>query len=340
MSRGLGDVYKRQSQYLGVDLDLQVYSEFYLNKDDGILVAPVSKQRLIKRDSSGEGITNKGNYKDANGQDLKDKDGKTIPILKDVNNRLSKPTKGALRSQPLDNLGSGEFKLPPTLTPDQNEKLSFFRNQDIDVKLKGRIGQGTEELPDYYANKEKIIELKNLISPRIKFTVDNDKNVKYEWPQEEFNPDQIKYQNSDTTPGAAKDGKAQVATILKIKRWENNNESVISGSNTNEAIEKLNQTLNEDFGGQLRFETIYQQATGNTSTFKDNNIYQLKNLKNRDRITVRIVATNDDLYYTGEPNPLVINVNGLVELAPKQEQLQYLSCLLYTSDAADDYLTV
>ena len=147
---------------------------------------------------------------------------------------------------------------------DQNEKLSFFRNQDIDVKLKGRVGQGTTELPDYYANKEKIIELKNLISPRIKFTVDNDKNVKYEWPQEEFNPDQIEYKNSDNTPGAAKDGNAEVATVLKIKRWENNIESVISGSNINEAIEKLNQTLNEDFGGQLRFETIYQQATGNT----------------------------------------------------------------------------
>ena len=312
-----------QGQYLGVDLDLQVYSEFYLNQNDGILVAPVSKQRLIKRES-GSGITNKGNYKDANGQDLTDKNGDKIPILKDANNRLAKPIKGQARSQALDNLGSGEFKLPSSLTTDQNEKLSFFRNQDIDVKLKGRVGQGTTELPDYYANKERTIELKNLISPRIKFTVDNDKNVKYEWPQEEFNPDQIQYQNSDNTPGDAKDGKAQVATVLKIKRWENNVESVITGTDFNDALKQISDMLTKDFGGQLRFETIYQQATGNTTTFKDNNIYQLRNLKNRDRITVRIVATDDDLYYTGEPNPLVINVNGLVESAPKQEQLQYL----------------
>ena len=312
-----------QGQYLGVDLDLQVYSEFYLNQNDGILVAPVSKQRLIKRDS-GTGITNKGNYKDANGQDLTDKEGNTIPILKDANNRLAKPIKDKPKTQALDNLGSGEFKLPSGLTTEQNEKLSFFRNQDIDVKLKGRVGQGTADLPDYYVSQEKVIQLKDLISPRIKFTVDNDKNVKYEWPQEEFNPDQIEYQNSDNTPGVAKDGKATVATILKIKRWENNNESVITGTDLDDALKQINEMLNNDFGGQLRFETIYQQATGNTSTFKNNNIYQLKNLKNRDRITVRIVATDDDLYYTGEPNPLVINVNGLVESAPKQEQLQYL----------------
>ena len=309
-------------QYLGVDLDLKVYSEFHLNANNGILIAPISKQRLIKRDNTG--ITSAGNYKNPDGTDLKDKDGNSVPILRDQNNRLAKPIKGQTRLQPLENLGNGEFKLPASLSLDESEKLSFFRNQDIDVKLKGAIGQGTADLPDYYADNERVIELKDLISPRIKFVIDNDKNVKYEWPQDEFNPDQIKYVNADNSEGPAKDGNAQVATILKIKRWQNNQEQDITGNNVTDAIAKLQEMLDADFNKQLKFQINYQQANGTIQTYNGNNIYQLKSLKNRDRITVRIVATDDDLYYTGEPNPLVINVNGLVELAPREEQLQYL----------------
>ncbi|MBD5423500.1 MAG: hypothetical protein HDR43_03310, partial [Mycoplasma sp.] len=66
------------NDYLNVSLKLNYFTEFYVDNNGQVLVSG-SGSRLEKRDSSG--ITPTEYYKDSEGQEIKDNDGKPIPIL-------------------------------------------------------------------------------------------------------------------------------------------------------------------------------------------------------------------------------------------------------------------
>ena len=106
-------------------------------------------------------------------------------------------------------------------------------------------------------------------------------------------------------------------------RNENNQTTVITGDGASSA-QILEQQLLQDFGGQLRFEYTYSQADGPEITTQGIDIYKLRNLKNNDRIVIRIVAEDPELVFLEAPNPLVINVKGLIGSAPNKEKLRFL----------------
>ena len=106
-----------------------------------------------------------------------------VPIYKDKNNRLSAPIKNTTvtNNKKLIHLGDGVFRLPRP-TDDQDQALfSLFRNQAIDLKIEASVGQGTNDLPDFYLDttQEKLIELEQQISAQIKFPVENENNISY-----------------------------------------------------------------------------------------------------------------------------------------------------------------
>ena len=313
--------------YLGVDLKMQVYTEFH-EKPAGQILFSGSNTKLVKRltDKDDNDVIDKGNYKDKNNQNITDKDGEEVKIYK-KNNRLSPPKKNpnVTKDRMLVNLGGGSFRFEPDTNSYERGRLSLFRNQDVDLSLVANKGEGTVDLPDFYLDKEKVIPLKESISNQIKFPIENEKKISYAWNYEDFLPGQIKYKSPGSNNPNPEDGNAQIDTIYKLIKKIGNSEPIeITGISINEAFQKIEQQLNEDFEGQLRFETIHQTSNGSQVILKNSNIYQFTNLKNKDRIILRIVAVEDDLFYVTEDAPLVINVNGLTEAAPDQNKLQYL----------------
>ena len=313
--------------YLGVDLKMQVYTEFH-EKPAGQILFSGSNTKLVKRltDKDDNDVIDKGNYKDKNNQNITDKDGEEVKIYK-KNNRLSPPKKNpnVTKDRMLVNLGGGSFRFEPDTNSYERGRLSLFRNQDVDLSLVANKGEGTVDLPDFYLDKEKVIPLKESISNQIKFPIENEKKISYAWNYEDFLPGQIKYKSPGSNNPNPEDGNAQIDTIYKLIKKIGNSEPIeITGTSINEAFQKIEQQLNEDFEGQLRFETIHQTSNGSQVILKNSNIYQFTNLKNKDRIILRIVAVEDDLFYVTEDAPLVINVNGLTEAAPDQNKLQYL----------------
>ena len=316
--------------YLGVDLKLQLYTEFH--EKDGHILLSGNNTKLVKRLTNidkPDTIEDKGNYKDKNDQNIVDKDNVEVKIYKDKNTkRLSEPKKSnnVTKEKMLSNLGAGNFKFEPEADSYERGRFSLFRNQDIDLLLVANKGEGTDTLPDFYLDQDnKKIQLREFISPQIKFPVENEKKISYAWNYDDFGPDQIKYKPSNNAP-KPEEGNAQIETIYKLikKQGTANDVEEITGDSIDEAIQNVEQKLKEDFEGQLRFETIHQTNKGNQTISKDSNIYKFKNLSNKDRIILKIVAVDEDLFYVSEEQPLVINVNGLTESAPDKNKLQYL----------------
>ena len=225
----------------------------------------------------------------------------------------------------MSNLGEGVFRLDKPTDSTKEGKLSLFKNQDIDLKLEANQGQGTTDLPDYYLDdNDKTINLRDLINPKIKYPIENEKKITYEWNYDDFGSDKISYKGLNGKD--PEDGAAQIATIFKLFKKQGNSaeKEEISGQTIDEAINKLNETLKTDFDDQLQFETTRLNANGGETVNNDNNIYKFNDLKNKDRIVLKIVAKANDLYYAEAPRPLIINVNGLTEAAPTQDKLQYL----------------
>ena len=314
-----------KSNYLGVNLKLQLYSEFH-EKSGKILISG-SGAKLIKRNSTGSNISENGTYKDSSGQDITDDTNKPVKIYKDkTTNRLSEPIKSSTpTTESMSNLGEGIFRLDKPTDSTKEGKLSLFKNQDIDLKLEANQGQGTTDLPDYYLDdNDKTINLRDLINPKIKYPIENEKKITYEWNYDDFGSDKISYKGLNGKD--PEDGAAQIATIFKLFKKQGNSaeKEEISGQTIDEAINKLNETLKTDFDDQLQFETTRLNANGGETVNNDNNIYKFNDLKNKDRIVLKIVAKANDLYYAEAPRPLIINVNGLTEAAPTQDKLQYL----------------
>ena len=315
--------------YLGVDLDLQLYNEFYTKQGSNQIWISGSGAKLVKRESSGQDIIESGVYKDASGANIKDENNQDIKVYKNSKtNRLSNPIKQsqATKTKQLENLGNGAFRLTVDAS-DQIEqgKLSLFRNQDVDLKLVASKGEGTEELPDFYLDSEKTIPLKNIISPKIKYPIENEKQISYSWNYEDFAADSIEY-DAVGKNDKPEDGAAKIKTIFKLFKKINNSDTseTITGETSQEAVKVLQETLAKDFDNQLKFQVVYSQVNGSETTDDTNNIYKFDSLKNRDRISLKIVAKAEDLYYVEAPRPLIINVNGLTEAAPTQSKLQYL----------------
>ena len=318
----------QKGNHLGVDLDLQFYNDFYKNSSGEILISG-SGAKLVKRVTSGADIEESGTYKYANGTDITDKDGKPVKIYKNKKtNRLSDPEKSttATQTKRLDNLGQGSFRLFVT---DEREKglLSLFKNQDVDLKLVAAQGESTNtNLPDFYLDKEKNIPLRNIINPKIKYPIENEKRISYGWNYDDFAADKIQYKDPKNEANKRpEEGFAQIATIFKLIKKEGDTKPVeINGSSIEDAVQKIQKQLDDDFSKQLKFQIERYDSKGNVTTHDGNNIYQFTNLKNKDRIVLKIVAVAEDLYYVNQERPLIINVDGLTQASPDQSTLQHL----------------
>ena len=319
-----------QGNYLGVNLKLQVYTEFHEDKANKVLVSG-SGLKLVKRqtDKDNSNVTSTGTYKDQDNQEIQDKTGQPVQIWKDKNNRLSAPIKSqtVTKDALLTPLGGGAFRMPLANDIDEKDRLSLFKNQDIDLKIEANVGEGDATLPDFYLDQnDRKIEIKNEVSQQIKFMVENEQKITYSWNQDEFSADKIKYKAPGNKPDQKpEDGNAQLDTIYKLtKKTPGSDPQVITANTAAAASKALEDQLKKDFNGQLKFETTYVDKKGQQTKEDGNDIYKFKNLSNKDRIVVKIVAVEEDLFYATDQPPLVINVNGLVEASPDQNRLQYL----------------
>ena len=316
--------------YLGVNLKLQVYTTFHEDTTGKILTSG-SGLKLVQRKTKTEdpNVDSTGTYKDGQNQDIKDKTGQTVQIWKDKNTkRLSAPKKSTTPTNEklLTAVGNGVFRLFFTNKDEQN-KFSLFRNQDISLMLEANQGEGTTNLPDFYLDqKDKKIEIKDQVSNQIKFIVENEKKITYGWNYDKFLPDQIQYKHpSNSSDKKPEEGFAQIATIYElIKKESQEVKETITADTAAEASKKIEDQLEKDFDGQLKFETTYINKKGTQTQVDGNNIYQFQELNNRDRIMVKIVAKDEDLFYVTNEQPLIINVNGLTQAAPDQSTLQHL----------------
>ena len=322
-----------KGNYLGVDLNLEFYNDFYKKTGTNEIWISGSGQKLVKRRSSGWDIEETGIYKDGSGKQITDENGQPVKIYKNkITKRLSEPIKSEkpTKTKLLNNLGNGAFRLiVDTNNLQEQGLLSLFKNQDVNLKLVASKGEGTDDLPDFYLDDpNKIIELKDIINPKIKFTVENENKISYGWNYEEFSSDQIKYKDpKDPTNKRPEEGFAQIATIFKLIKKEGNdlnNSTVITAQNAEEAVKKIQEQLDKDFDKQLKFQIEYYDSKGSSTLYEGNNIYQFQDLKNKDRIVLKIVATEDDLYYVNTERPLIINVDGLTQASPDQSTLQHL----------------
>ena len=318
-----------KGNYLGVDLKLQVYTEFHEKNTAGDILISGTGAKLVKRESTGNNIQETGDYKDSAGKPIKDKDGKGIKIYKDkTTNRLSSPFKSTrpTKEQNLESLGNGSYRLNPIANNQEKGRLSLFKNQDVDLKLIASQGEGSQRLPDFYLDDNNAqLELRNIINPLIKFAVENEQQITYDWNYDDFNVENIKYENVNKPNLPAEDGNARIKTIYKLTKKQTGQANIeISGQTKEEAVANIEKQLQEDFRGQLKFQVSRISASGSETTLDSNNIYSFNDLRNKDRIVLKIVATENDLYYAEGPRPLIINVRGLVEAAPTQDKLQHL----------------
>ena len=312
------------SEYLGVDLDLKLYHEFH-EKNGNVLITP-DKIKLVKREDNNK--PDKNYFKDLNGFNITDDKGNPIPILLDEQNKPTAPitaTKPTLVKS-LDNYQDGHFGFTEVNNLIEKAKWGLFRNERITLEVKAIQGTGQAADPDFILEGQKEIELKTLISLKIKFPILNPDNIQYQFNQEDFNRANIVYKHankSDELPPI--DGSSMVATLVKlIKIKTDGSKQTIEGQDILETIANLNAEINNSFFKQLRFETIYEPKAGGNKIFNNLNLYNLKTLSNGDRIKVQIVAADNDFLWSQAPQPLTINVAGLTAKAPTRDKLRFL----------------
>ena len=311
-------------QYLGVDLNLKLYHEFY-EKNGNVLITP-DKIKLVKRQDNNK--PDKNYFKDLDGNDITDDNGNRIPILLDNQN---KPTAPIMANAPtltklLDNYQDGHFGFTETTNLIDKEKWGLFRNERVTLEVKAIQGIGHAADPDFILEGQKEIELKDLISPQIKFPILNPNNIQYQFNQDDFSRTNITYQHASKPAELPSiDGSSMVATLVKlIKVKTDGSKETIEGKDIAETILNLNNEINKSFFQQLRFETIYEPKTGGTQIINNINLYNLKSLSNGDRIKVQIVAADNDFLWSQAPQPLTINVAGLTAKAPTRNKLRFL----------------
>ena len=312
-----------KEQYRGVNLNLKLYHEFY-EKNGQILTTP-EKIKLVKRDET-SAVGDHGNFQDVNGSDITDQNGHPIKILLDSQNKPTKPVEAAQATlnKLLDNYQEGQFGFS---IPDvQKEYWGLFKNERITLEIQAFQGKGQAVDPDFILDENNEIEIKDLVSPQIKFPILNPNNIQYQFNQDDFNRTNITYQHANKpTELPPIDGSSMVATLIKLNKIKaDGSKELIEGQDIVETINNLTTEINNSFFNQLRFETIYEPKTGGTINVPNLNLYNLKSLNNGDRIKVQIVAADNDFLWSQAPEPLTIHVSGLTAKAPSRDKLRFL----------------
>ena len=316
-----------KGNYLGVKLRLNLFHELHLDNHNQAIITPFDKIKLVKRQVGNATITEY--FKDASGTEIQDKDGNKIPILLDAQGQPNLPElkTQATVSQLFDYYGEGYFGLSNPINQIDKDKWGIFKNETVEVAFEAFEGQGGAIEPDFILDKTKTVDLKEQISPQIKFPILNQDNVKYEFNRLDFAKDQIQFEHANQPDSLDPiDGKSRLKTLLKLTKTTKDNPqgTIIEGTDFTTTVNNLKTELQTTFNNKLGFETIYEKADGGTDVYSDLDLYKLATLKNNDRIKIRIVATDPNFIWAQAPEPLTIHVNGLTAKAPNRDKLKFL----------------
>ena len=310
----------------GIDLELNFYNKFHVDQSNKVLIS-ASGAKLVQREQNNmdRGLA----YVDVNGKPIQDRDGQVVYLWTNpLTGRLANPLTASTPtlSLKLTNREFANYTLDQLLS--EPNLISLFRNQKLTLTYKAKEGLGTSKLPDYALKQSYEFDLEPLVSPQIKFAIENPQNIIYDWlNRDAFAADKIEY----TAPASALkpvNGFARVKTIAQLQRRRRNNGTevnIISGSTGPEAALNFLKTIQADFKNQLKFTTTLIKKAGG-SVVRDNsaNLYEFNNLHNGDQIVVNLDAAAPDQIYTDAPEPLVILVSGLAVEAPDPALLQWL----------------
>ena len=314
--------------YQGVNLKLELFHQFHKsNNGVEVLISPFDKTKLVKRSSENTTLNN-DYFKDANGNYFLDENNKKIPILID---NQGKPTAPIMESditisQNFVNYSNGIFGLNVPQNNIEKNKIGIFKNEKIEISFIANQGIGGSIDPDFILDREKKVNLQNEISPKIKFPILNPNNIKYKFNYEDFTKNKVEFENATDASIDPINGKSKIKTLVKLIKTTNASaeEQIIKADDINQTIITLKKELKNSFNDKLRFETIYEKIDGGNDIFDDLELYKLNNLKNNDRVKVKIVSADPNFIWAEPPKPLTINVSGLVSKAPNRNQLRFL----------------
>ena len=314
----------------GIKLTAQLYSEFYEDGAGQILVAG-NGSKLVKRQTTQDGMIQGAAYVDATGQPIKDATGQVVYLYIDPQTgHLSKPLQSSKPTATLSltPLKPGLFRVEPPQDDQEQIRQTLFKNQRIAITYEALDDKSATGLPDFELTQAQTVDLQALISPQIKFPVENPQNVIYDYDnRDEFTESNIEYA---AVSGNDKpiNGAARVNTILKLKRTSKatgSSSTIITGADVFAAVRAITTQVHNDFGGQIQFKYTHTQSTGGAYEISNSaDFYKIETLKNGDQIRLALVATDPDLVFLEAPEDLVITISDLPVDAPNQTLLQHL----------------
>ena len=306
--------------YLGAQLKINYFNDFYKDKNNKILISG-SNQVLVKRE---KGSSSK-EYKDENGNLILDSS--TNQSIKLELDKDSKPNR-LIQNQTLTNsieleeYFANSFRMSKQINPSEL-KYNFFQNQEIEFELVNKKGSSPEGEFDYYVDVENV-KTKYTFKD-IKFPINNDSNIRYEFDlqfvQDIFNPNNLNqfYANSLDSTKQPFNGQTKIKKSFSIIRKENNRPN-----QTITTLEGINSVIENDFKGQIKLIATHSSIDGKSTVIEDGDITKINNLKNGDRFKVEIVSTSNDLIFAQQSNPLIFTVLGLYEQPIDEEFFKYL----------------
>ena len=314
------------ANFEGVNLKLQLFHEFYKSSNQqGIIITPFDKIKLVKREANN--LANNNYFKDGDGNLIRDEQGKPIPILLDEQGKPTRPqsSQQAIEAQ-FDSYGEGVFGISMPHNDADRNRWGIFKNEAVKVVFSAQLGQGGIDDPDYILDQPKEIDLAKQISPQIKFPLFNQDNIKYEFNQNDFIKENIKFENATNSENQPIDGKSKIKTLIQLTKTTSTqiDKEIIGGKTAEAAVANLKKELQTAFNDKLRFETTYEKSDGGSKVYNDLDLYKFDSLKNNDRIKVRIVSADEDFIWAEPPKPLTIQVSGLTAKAPSRNLLQFL----------------
>ncbi len=318
--------------YLNVSLQLNYFTEFYYDNQDQVLVSG-DGSRLVKREQTNS--EQDGYYKNADGQDITDKDGNKVPILykkgqKD-NGILAKPIKASSiqRQHGLVETTSNIYTLELN-SGESNALYSFFKFQDIAIQFVNKKGYADPNNPDefdYYVDNQDVAK-EYEVNSQIKFPIENNKLINYTFNSEEFinyikDPNNINsvYENTLDSTKSPVNGQSKIKHMYKVIRKEGQNATPIELT----TIESITNKIKEDFGSKVILKTTYTPVNGASQNISNNDLSSITSLSNGDRFRIEIVSADENnLIFAQQPSPLVFTISGLYEADIEEQYLQYL----------------
>ena len=239
-------------EYLGLDLQLQLYNSFHTDATGAPIITP-NHTKLVRRDSASAQVA--GYYHDLDDRPIYDANGKSVPILIDKQSHLlaaplasEDPTRSVLLGNNHD--GSYSFR---SSSPSDPLVFSFFKNQRITLAYQGAIGQGSSTEPDFVLDQSRTVDLSAAVSAQIKFAIANERNIFYRFVADQFLPNQIRYVSGTSEFAQPLSGFAKLATPLALIRRAGRTETTIGAVDPLEAVRKLQAALDGDFNHELKF---------------------------------------------------------------------------------------